>query len=297
MLLRQHSRSRTTWLVSLMLCAHAALGQDRNVVREKFAVEPGGTVHFDLDHGNIEVEVVREDVVSIALERTARDGNREPFEELLEQHVYSFDQSGNNVTVHSRFEGQGRGSRWRRRGGLRVHLEVQVPEAYNVSFENGAGNVNIAKLSGNVSGSTGAGNVVIEKLKGEVEISSGAGNLDISGEIRSASIRTGAGNIDLSGRLGALDVASGAGNIYAEITRQPREDSEIRTGAGNVTVALADDLDLEVVGTASLGSADCEFPLEITGKLLKKSFSGTINAGGPHLKMHAGVGNVTLKRK
>ena len=39
MLLRQHSRSRTTWLVSLMLCAHAALGPDRNVVREKFAVE------------------------------------------------------------------------------------------------------------------------------------------------------------------------------------------------------------------------------------------------------------------
>ena len=296
--MRQYSRARTGWLLGLLipLYAHAAQGQERNVVREEFAVRPGGTVHFDLDHGNIEVEVVRENVVTITLGRTARGEGRESFEDLLEHHEYSFNKSGNDIRVHSRFEGEGRGMRWRKRAGLRVHLEVQVPEEFNVAFENGAGNVNIAKLSGNVTGATGAGNVIIEKLTGTVEIASGAGNLDISGDISSASIRTGAGNIDLSGQLGALDVTSGAGNIYAEIARQPQEDSELRTGAGNVTVELADDLDVDVVGTASLGSADCEFPIEVTGKLIKKSFSGKINAGGPQLKMHAVVGNVTLKR-
>ncbi len=296
--MRQNSRDLTPWLLGVLLPLYAqvAPGQQRNVVREEFDVRPGGTVHFDLDHGNIEVEVVRENVVTIALGRMARGDGRESFEDLLEHHEYSFNKDGNDITVHSRFEGEGRGMRWRRRSGLRVHLEVRVPEEFNVEFENGVGNVNIAKLSGNVTGATGAGNVVIEKLTGTVEIASGAGNLDISGDISSASIRTGAGNIDLSGQLGALDVTSGAGNVYAQITHQPQDDSELRTGAGNVTVELADDLDVDVVGTASFGSADCEFPIEVTGKLLKKSFSGKINEGGPQLKMHAGVGNVTLKR-
>ena len=87
-----------------------------------------------------------------------------------------------------------------------------------------------------------------------------------------------------------------AGNVFAEIINQPDQDSELRSGAGNVTVHLADDISVYVDATAALGSADCDFPLKVEKKWLKKSFSGEINGGGPELRMYAGVGNVTLRR-
>ncbi len=286
------------YLASTLLPGYVQLatGQERDVIKKEYDVRPGGTLYLDLDHGNIEVEVASDDAVSIELVRITGAAASELAETLLEQHEYSFDRKGNDVEVRSRFD-RGRGAlKWHKRARLRIHVEVRVPEFYNVSFEHGAGNVSIAKLNGSITGKTGAGNIVIEKLQGTVDISSGAGNIEVYGDIAKASIRTGAGNVELRGMLGGLEVNSGAGNIFAEITRQPEVDSRLRTGAGNVTVELADDLEVYIVATASLGSATCEFPLEISSKLLKKSFSGEINGGGPELRMHAGVGNVTLKR-
>jgi len=173
---------------------------------------------------------------------------------------------------------------------------VRVPQAFNITFKSGAGNVEISKLRGAILGHTGAGNIIVEGHSGTLDLKSGAGKVVVSGNLPLTLVKTGAGNVELHGMLDGLNVVSGAGNVFAEITRQPEKDLKLRTGAGNVTVALGPDIGLEIEGTASLGSASCEFPIEVTGKLLKKTFVGAINGGGPVLRMHAGVGNVTLRR-
>lgn len=272
--------------------------QIRDVVKKTYDVRPGGTLHIDMDHGNIEVETTTGNRVFIELERIARADDEEFAARMLERHEYAFDKRGNDVYIRSRYDDdKGFLKKWRRRSQLKIQVVVKVPERYSVNFSSGAGNVEIVDVEGLIEGETGAGNIILDGVRGVVEISSGAGNVEIEGDVERAEVSTGAGNINLHGLRGAVEANTGAGNIYAEITRQPEQDSELGSGAGNVTVYLADDVSVYVDATAALGSAECDFPLRVEKKWLKKSFSGEINGGGPELRMYAGVGNVTLRRR
>ena len=253
--------------------------------------------HIDIDHGNIEVETTSENRVLIELERIAKADDEEIAQRMLDRHEYAFDKRSNDVYIRSRYDDdKGFLKKWRRRTRLKIHVVVRVPERYSVDFSSGAGNVDIVDVEGLIEGRTGAGNIVIDGVRGIVEISSGAGNVEIAGDVERAEVSTGAGNINLHGLQGAIEATTGAGNVFAEITDQPNQDSDLSSGAGNVTVHLADDVSVYVDATAALGSADCDFPLKVEKKWLKKSFSGEINGGGPELRMYAGVGNVTLRR-
>ena len=272
--------------------------QIKDTVKKSYDVEPGGTLRLDIDHGNIEVNATPENRVMIELERIADAEDREKAERILAQHEYAFDQRGPVVTIHSRFEqGKGMLSRWRGKSQLKVRVIVKVPERYNVDFKSGAGNVQIADVEGRIEGRTGAGTITLDDVRAVVDISSGAGNVSIEGEVAQGEVNTGAGNIHLTGLTGAIEANTGAGNVIAEITEQPTQSSSLSSGAGNVTVYLSNAVGVYVKATSSLGGAECDFPVKMEGKWLKRSFSGEINGGGPELRLHAGVGSVALKRE
>ncbi len=271
--------------------------QIKDTVKKAYDVRPGGTLRLDIDHGNIEVEVGDGDRVLIELERIADADDREKAEAILERHQYAFDQDGNEITVRSRYdEDEGLLGRWRKHMRLKIRVYVRVPARFNVDFSSGAGNVAIDGVDGRIEGRTGAGNVELDGVRGLVDVTSGAGNVTVEGAVGRTRVRTGAGNIDLEGLAGAVDASTGAGNVTAEILSQPQSASTISSGAGNVTVVLGRNVGVYVDATASLGSAECEYALKVEGKWLKKSFAGEVNGGGPALKMHAGVGNVALRR-
>ena len=252
---------------------------------------------MNVDRGNIFVETTNRDRVYIVMERTVKDADRQEEEQILKAHRYNFKKQRDDVFIESRI---GRGSRWGGWGGrpkISIKLTVRVPSEYNVTFDNGAGNVEIEDVEGMIRGETGAGNIMIEDIEGMVTLSSGAGNIKVSGGVANATITTGAGNVKIHGLKGTIEASTGAGNIEAEIMEQPRQGSLVfTTGAGNLVVALAEGVGVEVNAEASLGSARCEFPLEISRNLLSRSFSGSVNGGGVNLEMHSGVGNVVLKR-
>jgi len=271
--------------------------QVKDVIKKTYDVRPGGTLNLDLDYGNIEIETTSSDHVLIEMERIASAEDREMAERMLERHEYAFDKRGNDVHIRSRYDEEKRFmKKWRHRSNLKINILVRVPERYNVDFSSGAGNIDIVDVDGRIDGETGAGNIMLSNVRGVVEVSSGAGNIDIEGDLERVEVSTGAGNVNLYGLRGSVEANTGAGNIYAEISRQPEDDSELTSGAGNVVVSLNEDVSVYVDATAALGSADCDFPLHVEKKWLKKSFSGEINGGGPELRMYAGVGNVSLRR-
>ena len=271
-----------------------------DVVKESFKVRPGGTLYLDLDHGNISIEVGPDDAVYIEMERTIRVDDEEEARELLRKvHEYSFEQRGDDVIIESRYI-ENRNSlwnKWGRRNRLKISVRVLVPASYNLDFETGAGTIEVADLDGEVYGRTGAGNIVIGNVNGVVDISTGAGNVTVNGAAERVEVTTGAGNIELRDVTGFVQANTGAGNIEARIMSQPENESRLETGAGNVTVYLDGDVGVYVDAVASMGSASCDFPLEIKGKWMTKSFEGKINGGGPDLFIRAGVGNVTLRRR
>ena len=277
----------------------AALPRERDVIKKEFDVEPGGTLIMDLDHGSVEIESTDQDKVLITMERVATAQDRRQAQELLKNnHRYTFEKlRDNSVHIESRVE-RARRVNLRKQNHIKIRFTIRVPEEFNVDFNNGGGNLTIVDIAGRVRGHLGAGNITLEDVSGVAELTSGAGNIDVEGDdLERVEIKTGAGNVTLRGINGAVDANSGAGNMYVEIDEQPMGDSRLRTGAGNLTVVLDDDVSVDVTGKAALGNVTCDFPVEISKSLLSKSFSGSVNGGGVILEMHAGVGNVTLKRQ
>ncbi|MCY4223410.1 MAG: DUF4097 family beta strand repeat-containing protein [Bacteroidetes bacterium] len=285
-------------ICAFVLVAFQPFPVEKDVIKKEFKVNPGGMLSLDFDRGNIEIEGTDDNSVKIELERRARAESSDEAERLLESaHRYEFEQDGDDVEISSRVEDERGRMRWRKGPAVKIRLTVRVPSEYDIDFKTGAGNVTIMEVHGEITGRTGAGNLLIEDVKGELDIKSGAGNIEVSGTLQEAEIITGAGNLSIYGQVEELNAMAGTGNVTAEIDGQPEGESKLRTGAGNVSLSLSKDVQLEVKGTASLGTVSCEFPIEISKKLLSHSFSGEINGGGDALiVMTAGVGNVSLLR-
>ena len=159
----------------------------RDVIKKTYDVRPGGTIHIDMDFGNIEIETTRDNRVLIELVRVAKAEDRALAERVLKQHEYAFDKRGNDVYIRSRYDhDKGFMKKWRRRSRLKIQVIVKVTERYSVNFSNGAGNVDIVDVEGLIEGRTGAGNITLDGVHGIVEISSGAGNVEIAGDLDEA---------------------------------------------------------------------------------------------------------------
>jgi len=293
---------RAAWFLAVVFMAgsvQARSWQDaRDTVKETFKVRSGGTLYIDIDHGNVDIESSRDDAVSIQVERIVDTRDRDDIKKILEGHMLSMEQKGNDVRLRSRFEhDRNSWGRWRDGKGFKVRFTIRVPERFNVDFTNGAGNVAIARIEGRLEGRTGAGNITVGRVQGPVDVSSGSGNIDVDGAVGSVRVNSGAGNVSLGRIEGEVRANTGAGNIIAHIISQPDGDSRLESGAGNVTVYLDDQVSVYVDAQASVGSANCDFPLKVEGRWMSKSFGGRINGGGPELHLRSGVGNVSLKKQ
>ncbi len=300
-LIRHAARGTVLLFTALMLLAVNVRAGDvidiKDTVKKSYKVQPGGTLFLDIDHGNVEVESHSGNEVRIEIERTVSSDNRDEAKRALDRHQLSLEEQNNNVYIESRYDKND--GFWRVMGSknrMKVLVKVQVPRAYNVDFQTGAGNVAVGDVAGQIHGVTGAGNITIGAVEGPVDVSSGSGNVEIEGALGRVEANTGAGNVRARDVRGEAEINTGAGNIEAYITRQPSDESRFHTGAGNVTVYLGSGVGVSVDAEASVGSASCDFPLSIEGKWMRKSFSGNVNGGGPDLELRAGVGNVALKK-
>ena len=284
--------------VALVLLAFSSIPTARDVIKKEYKVNLGGALNLDLDRGNIHVEVIDGNYVKIELERRTRAETQEQAEKLLKDgHRYEFDKDGDDVHIWSRVEDNVRKMHWKKGPAIKIKLSVRIPREYDVDFKTGAGNITITDVYGEITGRTGAGNIMLEDIEGDLDVKSGAGNIEVSGNLEDADVATGAGNLSIYAQADALYATAGTGNVTVELQGQPEGKSKLRTGAGNVSLSLSKDVQADVRGTASLGAASCEFPIEISKKFLSNSFSGEINGGGDaSIVLTSGVGNVSLRR-
>jgi len=268
-----------------------------DTVKRSFKVQAGGTLFLDIDRGNVDIISRSGSEVRVEVERVATTNDRSSAQRIFERHDLSIEERGSNVYIDSRYDRDDSfWSRMRSGDRLDVRVRVEIPERYNVEFSTGAGNVDLGDTAGRVHGRTGAGNIRIGAVSGSIDVASGSGNIAIEGALGQVDANTGAGNIEIRSVRGEVRVNTGAGNIEVSITEQPENDSRLSTGAGNVTVHLRRGVGVDVNAESAMGTASTDYPLTVEGRWMKKSFSGSVNGGGPDLYMRAGVGNVVLRR-
>lgn len=182
---------------------------------------------------------------------------------------------------------------------------VLVSGAQGASLQTGGGSIHVDKCTGQVKAETGGGSIDLGEVGGEATMETGGGSLKLSSATGLVKAETGGGSIELYG-VPAAHVETGAGTITAKfIASSAATDSELETGAGDITVYLA--ANMRVTLRASIEAASghrivSDFPeIRVSSeggqwepKLV--SAEGSLNGGGPVLKVRTTMGNIYIRR-
>ena len=174
-------------------------------------------------------------------------------------------------------------------------------KAFNgdVMLQTKAGNITLADGNGDVKAKTSGGNVQAVQVIGAVNGQTTAGNVTVRGCKGGAELKTAGGSIEVENDGPVLAKTSG-GSIRCQLQETTTSQNmllDLETMGGSINVSLLPDIDATVEAKVLGGSVTTEFPVsvETTGTVKPDQLQGTINGGGPLLKLRAVGGNVILR--
>ena len=171
-------------------------------------------------------------------------------------------------------------------------------------LETGAGLVKVEKCVGEVKAQTGGGNIELGDIGGQAKIETGGGTIKLTSATGPVSAETGGGCIELWG-VPSAHVETGAGTITAKFIPGGDTDSVLETATGDVTVYLMAGVKMTVnasIEVASGHTITSDFPqIRVSsegGQWEPKQVSaeGSLNGGGPELKIRTTMGNIFIRR-
>lgn len=182
--------------------------------------------------------------------------------------------------------------------------EIQIREARGpVRANTGGGNIRVDRAGGPVTASTGGGLIDVGQADGPVAAETGSGSIKV-GAAKGVRCESGAGAIQLLGVYGRLRAATGMGSILAELAAgKLLEDSVLSTASGDITVFIPSNLAVTIQAlTDSPGFRKfiSDFPeirLEAGSRGGRAEAQGSLNGGGPLLKLTVSEGTIYLRRQ
>jgi DUF4097 and DUF4098 domain-containing protein YvlB len=183
---------------------------------------------------------------------------------------------------------------------------VLVSGSQGASLQTGAGTIHVDKCTGEVKAETAGGAIELGEISGDVTTETGGGSIKVNSAGGPVKAETGGGGIELWG-VPSAHVQTGAGPIIAKFvaSRGQRNDSMLETGVGDITIYLVPNINLTVRASieASTGhSIKSDFPeIRVSsegGQWGPKQVSaeGSLNGGGPVLKLRTSMGNIYIRR-
>ena len=163
-----------------------------------------------------------------------------------------------------------------------------------VSADTGSGSIKLRNIGGEVTADTGSGSIVAEGVAGGFHADTGSGSVTLSqsapGDV---SVDTGSGSIKLTGVVGALEADAGSGSISVQGTQTG--DWTLDSGSGSISVTLPDDAAFDLDAESRSGGIRVADHFAFDGSTSKKHVKGTVNGGGPELRIDTGSGAVKVK--
>ena len=188
-------------------------------------------------------------------------------------------------------------------GGGSVDIQAGTQGAI---IETGGGSVQVRQCNGKVKVSTGGGSVDLSDVGGPAEIETGGGSIRLTSAKGHVHAETGGGSIELYG-VPSARAETGAGGITVKLvnTGGERNNSDLETSAGDITVYIANDVAINVRASVDMGNghhitsdfSDIRIASE-GDKWGPKTLTaeGKLNGGGPMLKVHTSSGDICFKR-
>ena len=184
-----------------------------------------------------------------------------------------------------------------------------------------AGNVDIASIGGSARVVTSGGRVHIGEAGGTVTVNTGGGAIDVGRAGGIISLRNvgggpiqigaapygiecanGSGAIRALGIDGAVHLATMAGSLIAQLQSTLLRESSLSTGSGDITVFIPSNIGVTIqaqnAGAGRSGGIVTDFPgIRVRLSGLTALAQGSVNGGGPVLRLTANGGLISIKKK
>jgi hypothetical protein len=299
----------------LALSVSVAAAAIERTVEKTFNVTGHGTLRVETQGGGIRVEPSSGSTVKVTAKQRIRANSDSEADELLKKLELTIEQEGNNVRVVSRYERKPSGWSWSSWPPVNVDFVVTVPAKYSADLHTSGGSITVGDLAGPLNARTSGGSITLGKMGGEVEartsggsitlqegsapveLSTSGGNITVGRVAGTAKLSTSGGNIRIDSASNMLRASTSGGNIRAAITGPLTEDSSITTSGGSVRVAVDKAAAFRLDASSSGGSVDADgltLTLESASRD-RNRLAGTVNGGGPTLKLRSSGGSVSVR--
>ena len=302
-------------------------------IEKGYDVKSSGSLTVLSEFGAIEIQTAEQDKVEVVITKESKSKWVKASQEVLEDFELAFEHEDSDVHIHGAFK-QG-SEHWQKQLNLvKIHFLLTVPQQYNVDLNTTGGSVSVADLTGavrvrtsggslcfqnitgGVLGHTSGGSIEAVNVKGDVQVRTSGGSIRfgaiqgfISGRTSGGSIkvvdcsggtdvRTSGGGIWLGGIGRNVTARTSGGSIQAAMTTQPQSECNLRTSGGGITCTLMPDIAVDLEAKTSGGRVSTDFAVASTiqGKAPKNRLEGSINGGGPLLKLRTSGGNIHLQK-
>lgn len=286
-------------------------------VEKTFTVQPGGNLKASTQGGDITIKTADSGEVRVLVKQTVRTSSESEADEILAKLTLKMEQTGNDVEVESKYEKSGPRNWFGNWPPVSVSFEITVPKSYNLGLNTSGGNIGVASLNGNVRARTSGGNLEFDRIDGDIDAGTSGGNITLHEGTAKARLSTSGGNIDVDRAGGPTEVSTSGGDIklrsvaqlisastsggdvHAVITEPLKQDTVLGTSGGDVDVEVLKGAGFHLDAGTSGGNVRAT-GVTITleqGANGKNKLVGSVNGGGPRLKLRTSGGDITVRSK
>lgn len=305
--------------LGILLAAPAALqaksGRITRLAEKTFTVQPGGNFKATTQGGDITIRTADIAEVRITAKQVVRASTEEEADEILAKLTLTMEQAGNDVTAEAKYEKRASGSWFGNWPPVNVSFEVTVPKHFNLNLNTSGGDVTAATVQGNVRARTSGGDMKFDRVDGEIDAHTSGGNIILKEGTALAKLGTSGGDIEVDRAGGPTQVSTSGGDITinsvsqllsattsggdvrATLTEPMKQDAVLSTSGGNVRVEVVKGAGFELDASTSGGDVRAE-GVTITiakGGVGKSRLAGTVNGGGPRLKLRSSGGDISVR--
>ena len=302
-------------------------------IEKTYDVKSGGNLTVLSEFGAIEIQTAEQEKVEVVVTKEAKSKPVGAVEKMLADFELVFEHVGSDIHIRGDFK-HDREHWWKQFNLARIHFLITVPQQYNVDLNTLSSDISVANLTGDVRvktsggslcfqsitgpvlGHTSGGSIEVVDVKGDVQVRTSGGSIRLGAIQGFVSGRTSGGSIKVVDCSGGTDVRTSGGGIWlggigknvtartsggsieANMAISPQSECSLRTSGGRITLTLIPDVAVDLEAKASGGRVLTDFAVDSTiqGKVPKNRLEGSINGGGPLLKLRTSGGNIHLQK-
>jgi hypothetical protein len=214
-------------------------------------------------------------------------------------------QNGNSVTIGPT---SGNDDAFRN---IEIDYEITMPAKATVKATTGSGTLEISNIGTLLTARTGSGDIHLSEVGGAPNVGTGSGSIRVQGVHGAASLETGSGDIELSQEAaGDIKVSSGSGSIRLrgvngavragtgsgdiEVDGNPSAEWRLNTSSGSIRLTVNPAAHYTVNASTDSGSVHVAQAIRLENSLDRQHIVGTVNGGGPTLRLTTSSGDITI---